>query len=262
MYHILTLHPYYKPYSLLLGLFKYLPPCLSTYMNHIKLQQEKNIMGQQTHSPSFSILLPLLLLSAAAADTGYGFITESSFPIFSFSLINIAKLKAGFFADGPLYDFTAYTRVYAICKIHVFVYTDQVAEVVDQSLTYFCWEQCRARPEHPLYSGGILQHRSSSIANNIMLQNLTQNTFYCFSGESVLSIFIETHFEFQVIWNLKVLIRLGADQRENRLECTHQSGLSYGKQFIQLHRNCHCSKWLLVFSQGWISPHLSSITDF
>uniref|UniRef100_A0A7N0UWB9 GH10 domain-containing protein n=1 Tax=Kalanchoe fedtschenkoi TaxID=63787 RepID=A0A7N0UWB9_KALFE len=82
-----------------------------------------------------------------------------------FSIWVLLLLLLGFASavyDGPLYDFTAYT-------------------------------ECKARPEHPLYNGGILQdqraklrHRSYNAASGsspqIVLRNLTGNTYYCFSG--------------------------------------------------------------------------------
>ncbi|KAI5592391.1 hypothetical protein BDE02_04G148100 [Populus trichocarpa] len=81
-------------------------------------------------------------------------------PILGFSVFLIPFLAFSY--DGPLYDFTAYT-------------------------------ECKSVPEKPLYNGGIFkdqapltQHRIStssvgSYTPALILQNLAQNTMYCFS---------------------------------------------------------------------------------
>jgi hypothetical protein len=60
-------------------------------------------------------------------------------------------------------------------------------------LWMFCW-QCKSVPEKPLYNGGIFkdqapltQHRiitssDGSYTQALILQNLAQNTMYCFSS--------------------------------------------------------------------------------
>ncbi|KAL9686032.1 hypothetical protein QQ045_023487 [Rhodiola kirilowii] len=55
-----------------------------------------------------------------------------------------------------------------------------------------CWLMCKARPQYPLYNGGILKNQPTIFQHNnassgvsspaILLQNLTHNTYYCLSG--------------------------------------------------------------------------------